>query len=182
MPMGQPGSASDDSALRLQMYLNHALPHAQSGNESPEIQHQKQAVLHATVEGLLVEGRREEAVEKALECNDWALAIVIASVCGKDTYQRVIKAFADSNYPKASGLNLMSLIYSSQAEGALKHGGRSLATAGAPQALAALSPDYIWKRNLASVLNNKVGDWNTLARHIGDRIAQETGVCNHFIF
>lgn len=176
--LGQPVQTSNDAALRLQLYLSHhaSPPPPPLGEESPEIKQQRVAALHATVEGLLVEGRREEAVDTALESHDWALAIVVASVCGKETYQRVVKAFADSNYPKASGLNLMSLIYSSQAEGSLKHGGRSLAVAGAPQPQTALSPDYIWRRNLASVLNNKVGDWNSLARHIGDRIAQETGV------
>lgn len=176
-PMMQTGSPADDAALRLQMYLHHAMPSlASNTDESPEIKHQKMAALHATVEGLLVEGRREEAVEKALESNDWALAIVVASVCGRETYQRVVKSFADANFPKSSGLNLMSLIYSSQAEGSVKHGGRALATTGASQSQAAFSPDYIWKRNLASILNNKVGDWNNLARHVGDRIVQETGV------
>ena len=170
------GGSGDPAALIHQMYLNHTPPTgSMSKGESPEVNRQLLADQHTAIETLLLEGRREEAVAKALECDNWALAIVVASVCSRDTYQGVIKAFADANFPKASGLNLLALVYSSQADSAVKHGGRALTTTPAADHLT-LSPEYVWRRNLAAVLTNKVGDWSSLVRHIGDRILQETGV------
>lgn len=170
------GGSGDPAALMTQMYLNHTLSVGSKGKvELTEGNRQQLAAQHTAIETLLLEGRREEAVAKALECDNWALAIVVASVCSRETYQGVIKAFADANFPKASGLNLLTLVYSSQADSAVKHGGRALTSTPAADHVA-LSPEFVWRRNLAAVLTNKVGDWSSLVRHIGDRILQETGV------
>lgn len=113
-------------------------------------------------------GRREEAVNIAIQANNWPLAILIASVCEKKTYQDVVKAYSDYSFPRSSGLNLLSLIYSNQAENTIRHGGKLL-TSNA-------SIDNNWSKNLTAVISNKVDDWSQLARHIGDRVLQESGV------
>ena len=96
------------------------------------------------------------------------MAILIASVCEKKTYQEVVKAYSDYSFPKSSGLNLLSLIYSNQAESTIRHGGKLLASNA--------SMDNNWSKNLTAVISNKVDDWSLLARHIGDRVIQESGV------
>jgi hypothetical protein len=103
---------------------------------------------------------------------------LIASVCDKRTYQDVIKAYSEHFFPRASGLNLLSLIYSNQAENTIKHGGKSLTSVNQPGAPTEMN----WTRNLTAVVSNKVDDWSQLARHIGDRIIQESGVSFLFIY
>jgi hypothetical protein len=132
------------------------------------------------IETLLMLGRREEAVKIAIEIHNWSLAILISSVCDKSTYQDVIRAYSEYMFPRTSGLNLLTHIYSNQAENMIRHGGKVLGglSGGAGGSHAAPSAsEAMWARNLAAVISNKVDDWSTLARHIGDRVLQESGVC-----
>jgi hypothetical protein len=138
------------------------------------------------IETLLMLGRREEAIEFAMKGHHWSLAILIGSVCEKRVYQEVIRAYSETSFPRNSAMNLISLIYSNQAENMIRHGGKVLAAAPAPVAPTAFPissssaslSETIWARNLTAVITNKVDDWGLLARQIGDRILQESGVWN----
>lgn len=140
----------------------------------------KQSHELSQIETLLMLGRREEAVKIAIESNNWSLALLISSVCDKKVYQEVVRAYSDYSFPKTSGLNLLSLIYSNQAENTIRHGGKVFAASGIPQS----SFESTWGRNLTAVISNKVDDWSQLARHIGDRVLQESGdiLAAHFAF
>ena len=136
------------------------------------------------IETLLMLGRREEAVKIAMEIPNWSLAILISSVCDKSTYQEVIRAYSDFMFPRTSGLNLLAHIYSNQAENMIRHGGKVLGGINTGTTVTSCPSEAMWRRNLAAVISNKVDDWSALARHIGDRVLQESGVypTHHLLF
>lgn len=57
-------------------------------------------------------GNREEAVDEALESKNYALALLIAAVCGVDTYQIVAQRFADEVLSPGSPLHTVALMLS----------------------------------------------------------------------
>lgn len=168
--------SGENDAIILQQFMNHIAAQQSRSAANDETRQAELAKTYARIESLLLSGRRSEAVDVATDAEDWPLAIIISSVCGKSTYQAVIRAYADKHFPKQSGLNLLSLIYSNQAEGTLKHGGKAFVASSPSQGPSGQDTSSLWKRNLSAVLSNKVGDWSQLVRHIGDRILQESGV------
>jgi hypothetical protein len=141
------------------------------------------------VEGLLLAGRRDEAVQLAVEYQHWGLAFMLASVCSPLQYQALSKAFAEKHFSQASPMHLLSLVYSNQARSSIEHGGKSLAvdTMLKPAAsevhaanskrsmdskLSFTSPS-IWRRNMAALISNKSGDWQAVLRTFGRRLEIE---------
>ena len=115
---------------------------------------------YASVECLLLAGRRDEAVSVASSSGDWALALLIASNCGQDKYQEVCRAYAAATLPQNSPLHLASMVFSNQANALLLHGGKRLCGAASVldgshnqshnQSLST-SISSIWRRHLAMV-------------------------------
>lgn len=73
------------------------------------------ARVEAAIQGLLIEGRRHDAVSTALHAGLFAHAIVIATVCDKDTYLNVVQRFVAStthgpHSPLAEALRLFNEI------------------------------------------------------------------------
>lgn len=70
--------------------------------------------LYAHLEGLLLRGKREEAVAAAVGHREWPIALLIASNCGPEEYREVTKAYATCTFPNASPLHLAALLFSNQ--------------------------------------------------------------------
>ncbi|CAN0431626.1 unnamed protein product [Discosporangium mesarthrocarpum] len=97
------------------------------------------------VESLLVDGKKEEAVNAAVQAGMWGLAILVATQCPPapepegggarapqqqqqtPVYQRVVRQYADSFLHPGTPLHTMALAFSGQAGEAIRHGGKSLA-------------------------------------------------------
>jgi hypothetical protein len=179
-PQGDPLSRFMDPNS-VQSFKQHLHLHQQQltpppiQSEEDQWQHSQQL---SQIETLLLLGRREEAIDIAMKAHLWSLALLIGSVCEKKVYQEVVRAYSESSFPRNSAMNLISLIYSNQAENTIRHGGKLLATGASPATSSSLasSAETIWARNLTAVITNKVDDWGLLARQIGDRILQESGV------
>ncbi|CAM9247488.1 unnamed protein product, partial [Choristocarpus tenellus] len=110
------------------------------------------------VESLLVDGKKEQAVEAAIRTGLWGLAILISSQCPppapseqgpgdglgvgqggvenasvtgqSPVYQRVVRQYADAFLRQGTPLHTMALAFSGQAGTAIKHGGKSLSALG----------------------------------------------------
>jgi hypothetical protein len=72
--------------------------------------------IHIIFSLLQMRGNREEAVDEALESKNYALALLIASVCGADTYQIVAQRFADEVLSPGSPLHTVALMLSQNLE------------------------------------------------------------------
>lgn len=127
------------------------------------------AFAYGRIEELLLKGLREEAVEVAVQQKDWALAVLIAGNCKVETYQEVIRSYAEETFPTSSPMHFLSMLYSNQATSAIRFGGRKLN---------ALATDrdgdhrggLMWRKNLAALLSNKTPVWKELVTSIGDRL------------
>ena len=125
--------------------------------------------VYGRIEELLLNGRREEAVQIAVEQKDWALAVLIAGNCKVETYQEVVRSYADETFPSSSPMHFLSMLYSNQATSAIRFGGKKLNTLATDR-----DNDHrvelIWRKNLAALLSNKTPLWQALVTSIGDRL------------
>jgi hypothetical protein len=123
------------------------------------------------LEVLLLAGKREEAVALAVNRQEWAMAMLVATNCGKETYKEVSKAFAASTFPSSSPLHLAALLFSNQASSALLYGDKCLGIS-QPDKQKEVTIITLWRRNLAMIIANKTPDWRTLMVALGDRIKE----------
>ena len=201
-PMYPRDSAVSEDAISQQMYLNHlnsrtasqqnafngpfAKPNSSSTEKSKSLSPQEKNIedanFYSKVEQLLIRGKREDACAMAVEAEQWPVALMIGSMCGKDAFQHMMKAMAEKNFPQQSTLHLMSLLYSNQAESIVRYGGRSLAGNKTTNETSGVTAT--WKRNLAAIVANKVGDWNALSKAVGDRIMESSSdiMAAHFAY
>jgi hypothetical protein len=203
-PMYAKADTIADDAISQQAYLNHLnsrtmQPQGQAGGpftNTSAVSSTTKSVLPTTiqeknivdadffskVEQLLIRGKREEACAMAVQAEQWPIALMIGSMCEKDTFQHMMKTLAEKSFPQQSTLHLMSLLYSNQAESVVRYGGRSLAGDKGQNDSSGIVPT--WKRNLAAIVANKVGDWNALSRAVGDRIMESSSdiMAAHFAY
>ena len=66
------------------------------------------------VEQLLLRGQREEAVQEALSSNNFAMALLVASMCDRSTFQNATKEFADEILSNGSPLHTLAMLFSGQ--------------------------------------------------------------------
>lgn len=138
------------------------------------------------VENLLLRGKRDDAVTKAVEVQDWGLAMMLACVCGPEKYQEVVKAYSSAMFPDSSALHLLSMVYSnqglktiSQAPTTIPTGTKFMSPSGDVLKGEENSTSGIvsnWRANLAALLSNKTGDWEMLVKTFGTRIQKESNV------
>eukprot|EP00804_Cyclotella_cryptica_P019129 CCRYP_020877-RB/>CCRYP_020877-RB protein AED:0.03 eAED:0.03 QI:259/1/1/1/0.8/0.66/6/654/2801 len=124
------------------------------------------------IQNLLMRGNREEAVDEALENKNYALALLIAAVCGVDTYQIVAQRFADEVLSPGSPLHTVALMLSQNLE---LPSSEELAD---PESESFWCKDIYdqlgstWKCQLASILSNRKEGWNKIVLTLGDRLMQ----------
>jgi hypothetical protein len=199
-------SALSEDSISKQVYLNHLNSKSNSKSKQPqqngpfvkstsamstdsdaatslEDKNSSDAAFYAKVEQLLIRGQREDACALAVDAEQWSIALMIGSMCGKETFQHMMKTLADKSFPQHSTLHLMSLLYSNQAESMVRYGGRSLAGDNHKSGGIDSSPSS-WKKNLTAVVANKVGDWVSLSKAVGDRIMDSSGdiMAAHFAY
>jgi hypothetical protein len=119
---------------------------------------------YVEIEALLVVGRKEEALKKAIQCGEWSLALLIGSVCGADKYQEIIRGYSASHFPPSAPMHLLTLLFANQGTSAI------LSTAKADDALT------MWRHNLSAILSNKTSNWQQLASFLGYRLQAESKV------
>ena len=179
-----PTMTSQEDSFVQQAYLSHlnastnlrkgqnpSMPSSSSAVVDAGDKNVEDAHFLAQVESLLIRGQREKACELAVSAEQWAIALMIGSMCSKSTFQNMMKSFAEKSFPQQSSLNLLSLLYSNQAENMIRYGGRSLGGSGGSDE----NVEKGWRKSLAAVLTNKVGDWASLSRAVGDRVREGGG-------
>jgi hypothetical protein len=119
---------------------------------------------YVEIEALLVVGRKEDALRKAVQYGEWSLALLIGSVCGPEKYQEVIRSYSASHFPPAAPMHLLTLLYANQGTSAV------LSTSKTEDALT------MWKHNLSAILSNKTTNWQQLAMFLGYRLQNESKV------
>mmetsp|Transcript_11079 Transcript_11079/g.30605 ORF Transcript_11079/g.30605 Transcript_11079/m.30605 type:complete len:1124 (+) Transcript_11079:3-3374(+) len=131
----------------------------------------------AAIQQLLVKGEREEAVEMAVRERQYALALLVAGMCDRETYARVAKEFCDNAIPRRSPLHTIAVMFSSPSQAYDK----SALSALFERDAAGLKDS--WKSHLAAIINNRITGWEAAVAALGDRL-REAGCFEaaHFCF
>ena len=111
-----------------------------------------------SVERLLLSGKREQAVEEAISCKNFTMALLVASLCSQAVYQHAAKCFADEVLSKGLPLHTIALLFAGQFH---------------PSSWDEVAPEVLrrtWKRHLAAVISNRVEGWDETVLALGDRL------------
>jgi hypothetical protein len=117
------------------------------------------------VEELIMRGRRREAVEEAIQCGDYATALLVATMCDTETYRRATIAFAQNAFPSDSPMTTVAMLFS----GALQVPESGLMTTDL-WGVSANELKASWKRHLAGIISNRIVGWDSIVLSLGDRL------------
>ena len=115
------------------------------------------------VQRLLLRGKREEAVSCALRCGNFALALLLASVCDHATYQSTARRFIDQALHKGSPLHTVSSLFANQIQ----------PTESDPNEFWSDSSEDLkntWRYHLASIMSNQTRGWKKIVISLGDQL------------
>ena len=126
----------------------------------------------SAVESLLLKGKREEAVEVAIQGKQFAMALLIGSMCDRATFQHVTRKYAEDMLSNGSSLHTLSMLFSGQLQ---PPSDSELDRAGGSGALWSHAGDALlqsWKQNLAAVISNRILGWDRIVLSLGDRLME----------
>jgi hypothetical protein len=141
-----------------------------------------------TLEMHLISGQRDAALSLALTKQDWAMAMMLASMAGPEKYQEVVRLYSMHTFSSANPMYLLSMIFTNQAAKPLLSSGArnipkfitntaSTAAANSNTTTAAVADDTVliknWKLSLSSILSNKTSDWTVLTQILGYRLQSD---------
>ena len=129
---------------------------------------------YVEIEGLLLVGRKEEALRRAISYGEWSLALLIGSVCGPEKYQEIIRGYSAAHFPAAAPMHTLTLLYANQG---------SAAVLGTDKPAVRDEVLTLWRHNLAAILSNKGANWQQLAAFLGYRLQNEAKVSlSHMLY
>mmetsp|Transcript_26662 Transcript_26662/g.32320 ORF Transcript_26662/g.32320 Transcript_26662/m.32320 type:complete len:2975 (+) Transcript_26662:46-8970(+) len=131
--------------------------------------------LHSIQTSLLL-GKREDAVNLSLESNRYALALLVGSMCDRNTYQNAARQFINAlpqQSPLRTTLALFSGILLCDNDGGssgnrLEEFWRNVTK---------------WQYHLASILSNRTVGWDRLVLALGDELIRQGDIISaHFCY
>jgi hypothetical protein len=135
------------------------------------------------VQDLLLRGERESAVSEALTQKNYALALLIASMCDRTTYRITARRFADEALAVGSPLHTATLLFSDNLE--IPDDEELLDPYGKRARRKSFWYDdeiygtlvETWREQLASIMCNQTAGWERFVVSLGDRLLQ-LGQCH----
>lgn len=121
------------------------------------------------VQDLLLRGERESAVSESLTQKNYALAILIATMCDRTTYQIATRRFADEVLEVGSPLHTATLSMSYNLD-IPKDDGRIGSFWSEEDVYGDLKNS--WRYQLASIMSNQTSGWEQIVLALGDRLLQ----------
>jgi hypothetical protein len=137
------------------------------------------------VEKLLLWGKREEAVQEAIRSKNFAMALLVASMCDRATFQEATKEFADDILSTGSPLHTLAMLFSGQlqapADSSLDRNGAKTSISiwdnGAQQLCLS------WRQHLAATISNRTLGWDRIVLSLGDHLLDSGCIqAAHFCF
>lgn len=125
----------------------------------------------AAIQSLVLRGKRVEAIELAMETENFALALLIASHCGPETYQNTVQQYTEKAFRNGSPLHTLGVLFSGQQLDA------SLPTVDSKDLLAS------WRHHLAAIISNRTIGWERAIYTLGSKLLQAGSIhASHFCF
>jgi Sec23-binding domain of Sec16 len=114
-----------------------------------------------SIQNYILRGKRAEAVEVALESNNFALALLVSTFCDAQTYHHVVKQYADKVLRGGSPLHTTAMLFSGQLD----------ATVWSENPKELLGS---WRHHLAALISNRINGWDRVVVALGCKL-QEMG-------
>ncbi len=135
------------------------------------------------MQDLLLRGERESAVSEALTQKNYALALLIASMCDRTTYRITAQRFADETLHIGSPLHTATLLFSDNLE--IPDDAELLDPYGKQARRKSFWYDdeiygtlvESWREQLSSIMCNQTAGWERIVVSLGDRLLQ-LGQCH----
>eukprot|EP00526_Cylindrotheca_closterium_P004161 CAMPEP_0113637722 /NCGR_PEP_ID=MMETSP0017_2-20120614/19755_1 /TAXON_ID=2856 /ORGANISM="Cylindrotheca closterium" /LENGTH=4255 /DNA_ID=CAMNT_0000548783 /DNA_START=113 /DNA_END=12880 /DNA_ORIENTATION=+ /assembly_acc=CAM_ASM_000147 len=118
------------------------------------------------VQSLLLRGNRVEAVKEAVECKDFATALLVASMCDPETYKFAAKAYAENVFVGGSPMYTIGMLFSGSIQVPSESSSSSFWGIGANEL------NSTWKKHLAAVISNRTVGWDRVVLSLGDRLRE----------
>ena len=131
----------------------------------PETQQESSSCL-SEAQQLLLRGKREEAVKCALSGGDHALALLIASICGPNTFHTTAKYFIEKNLKPGTPLHTATGLYANQIQSPEE--AEDQATDFWTERSGSLNKT--WQYHLATILSNQTRGWKKVVTSLGDEL------------
>jgi len=110
-----------------------------------------------SIQNYLLRGKRVEAVEVALESNNFGLALLLSTFCDPETYHHATKQFADKVLRCGSPLHTIVMLFSGQLDSSLWSDSSSeLLTT--------------WRHHLAAIVSNRTQGWDRVLFTLGTKL------------
>ena len=129
------------------------------------------ASLHS-IESLLLHGKREEAVQEAIASQQFAMALLVASMCDRSTFQHATKKFAEQIASSGSPLYTLALLFSGQLD---PPPDSALEMSGLVPTVWSESTEelrYTWKQHMCAIISNRILGWDRIVLSLGDRLLE----------
>jgi hypothetical protein len=135
------------------------------------------------VEKLLLWGKREEAVQEAIRSKNFAMALLVASMCDRATFQEATKQFADDILSTGSPLHTLAMLFSGQlqppSDSALNRNGATTPIWDS----SAQQLHLTWRQHLAATISNRTLGWDRIVLSLGDHLLDSGNIqAAHFCF
>jgi len=128
------------------------------------------------VQDYLLRGQREEAVSSALSSKNYALALLLASMCSDSTYQTVARRFADEALHIGSPLHTVATLFSQPSDDV--SGSTFDFWNGSSENL-----HKTWRYHLSTILSNQTAGWKKIVVSLGDQLLSIGYTCAaHFCY
>ncbi len=124
------------------------------------------------VQSLLLRGKREEAVQEALVSHNYAMALLVSTMCDRECYQRAVKEYADHALTVGSPLHTISLLFSAQLQPLAERALDGSETNSSIWGHNAEELRKAWKYHLAAIISNRTVGWDKIVLTLGDRLLE----------
>lgn len=115
----------------------------------------------------LLRGEREKAVEVALDGKHFAMALLVASMCSRETYYAAAKTYADSALLTGSPLHTTAMLFCGQLQAPDVGASTSSFWGGDSDSLRRQ-----WRSHLSAIISNRTVGWDRIAVSLGDRLLE----------
>lgn len=105
-------------------------------------------------------GERDDAVDEALASGEFAMALLVASMCGREKYQHAAQQYADKVLMPGSPLHTVAMLLTGQIGSSSSWGGNPIELCNT------------WRVHLAAILSNRTDGWNRVVLSLGDRLLE----------
>jgi hypothetical protein len=129
----------------------------EASNDSPS-----EKISFSKIETLLLEGKREDAVEEAIRSKNFIIVLLVGLMSSCSVFQMAAREYSQANFSHGHPLNILCMLFSGNLRPESASSFWNLAD---PKILC-----NTWCNHLAAIISNRTKDWEYIVISLGDRL------------